>query len=468
MKKFLMLLCLFNVTLLGFAQILTNIAPYGDGVGNSMSFLNPSFVKDYSTSSMIVGGDSEDQNSIEAYVIGQDFSLTQTIQVSSALQQKMGFVRIQRNGVDSIVVDYNQLLVDTVTFVLPGNYNSLHDFIYDETGLDCNTFEEYVNIMSNEAAWYDSDNDGNFEIWRYSQSQRWVYLDTYETIDADNEVNICNLECINKQSLPIDITQTLFNDDDEYELITNKVVKYDFNESDMPRSDYNNDGIFEEKYPSIYLANGTQILNTSGNLVASSEYVFSAFFQIGNYVYLIGGTPVAIFLKGGISEYSADFSENSTDFVYLVGGNEMDATTFWSEYEKDTWDMINDGPTSIGNVPFFYENMGYSFLANTQLFRIDKSANMVSEIKAVGKMRISPNPVLRNEPATVDFGENSNNVARRTIIITSSSGQRVSQTPVSKGETSVKVNTSNMSAGVYNFSVIEKDKVVDNSKVIVK
>lgn len=463
MRKILMLLCLCNVALIGFAQVLNNIAPYGDGIENSLTFLNPSFVKDYSTSSMIVGRDSENQNTIEGYILGQDFSTTKTVQLSSVFLQKKGFVQLKRNSVDSLITDYNNQIVDTATFVLPGNYNSLHDFIYDQTGVNCNTFEEYVNIKSDEVAWYDSDNDGNFEIWEYLKNQRRVYLDTWETYDADEDMNISNLECINKQSLPIDITQTLFNDDDEYELITNKMVKYDFKESDMPGSDYNNDGILEDKYPSVYLADGTQILNTSGNLLASSEYVFSSFFQIGNYVYLIGGTPVSIFLKGGIPSYSADFSENSTDFVYLVSGKEIDATTFWSEYGKD----IRDNNSSIGNISF-YESRGYSFLFDTQLFRIDKSTNQVSEIKAVGKMRIYPNPVSRNEPVTIDLGENSNSISGRKIIVTSASGQRVAQTQISAGENSVKVNTSSMSTGLYNFSVIEKDKVVDNGKVIVK
>lgn len=457
-----MLFCLLNVSLIGFAQVFTSIAPYGDGVGKSLIFLNPSFVKDYSTSSMIVGGDSENPNTIEGYIIGQDFTNTKTVQLSSDFQQKMGFVQMQRNSVDSLVVDYYRQIVDTAKFVLPSNYNSLHDFIYDHENLNCNTFEEYVNLRSGVLAWYDSDNDGNFEIWECSKNQQRVYLDTWETYEADENININNLECVNNQSLPINITQTLFNDDDEYEIISNDWVKYDFKEADMPGEDWNSDGMLESKYPSVYVTTNSQILTTSGTLVANSEYVFSAFFQIGDYVYLIGGTPVAIFLKGGISQYSADSSENSTDFVYLVGGNEMDATTFWSQYGDDIRDYMND----YGNYIPFYENLGYSFLADTQLFRIDKSANMVSEIKAVGKMHIYPNPVVKNEPVNIDLGENNN--IGKNIIITSSSGQRISQTPVSKGETSVRVNTSNMSTGVYNFSVIEKDKVVDNSKVIVK
>lgn len=461
MRKIILLFSLLNVSLIGFAQSFTNLLPYDDGEGNSLIFLNPSFVKNYSTSAMIIGGEGE--SGPEGKVLAQDFSQTATIQVSSAFQQKIGFAQMWRQSKDTIITDYYNQLVDTAAFVLPNGYNSLHDFILDQSHVDCNTFEEFVNIMSSIFAWYDSDEDGNFEIWQYSTHMEKILLDTWETNDADDEFNTSSLECANNQSLPIDVTQTLFNDDDLYEMFSLNWVKYDFRQADMPSEDYNNDGNLDFMTTSVYVASNSQIMNTSGNVVATSDYVFTSFFQIGNYVYLVGGTPVAVFTKGdGSNIFQFGVQENSTDLIYLVGGVEMDATTFWSQYGDDFRDYLND----YGNYIPFSERRGYSFIVDHQLFRIDKSANAVPEIKAVGSMRIFPNPVLKNEPVTIDLGGNNN--IGKNIIITSSSGQRVSQTPVGKGETSVKVNTSNMSTGIYNFSVIEKDKVVDNSKVIVK
>lgn len=461
MKKFTLLFSLLIVSLIGFAQSFTNLVPYDDEGGNSLMFLNPSFVKDYSTSAMILGGEGE--SGPEGKVLAQDFTQTATIQVSSAFQQKMGFAQMWRQSKDTIITDYYNQLVDTASFVLPGNYNSLHDFIYDQSGVNCNTFEEYVILTSDQSAWYDSDEDGNFEIWEYSTRIEKILLDTWETHDADDEFNTSFLECANNQSLPIDVTQTLFNDDDLYEMFSLNWVKYDFRQDDMPSEDYNHDGNMDVMTTSVYVASNSQIMSTSGNVVATSDYVFTSFFQIGNYVYLVGGTPVAVFTKGdGSNIFQFGVQENSTDLIYLVGGAEMDATTFWSQYGDDFRDYMND----YGNGISFSEHRGYSFIVDHQLFRIDKSANAVPEIKAVGSMRIFPNPVLKSEPVTVELGDNDN--SGRNIIITSSSGQRVSQTPVGKGETSVKFNTSNMSTGVYNFSVIEKDKVVNNSKVIVK
>lgn len=223
MKKFTLLFSLLIVSLIGFAQSFTNLVPYDDEGGNSLIFLNPSFVKDYSTSAMILGGEGE--SGPEGKVLAQDFTQTATIQVSSAFQQKMGFAQMWRQSKDTIITDYYNQLVDTASFVLPGNYNSLHDFIYDQSGVNCNTFEEYVILTSDQSAWYDSDEDGNFEIWEYSTRMEKILLDTWETHDADDEFNTSFLECANNQSLPIDVTQTLFNDDDLYEMFSLNWVK---------------------------------------------------------------------------------------------------------------------------------------------------------------------------------------------------------------------------------------------------
>ncbi len=72
----------------------------------------------------------------------------------------------------------------------------------------------------------------------------------------------------------------------------------------------------------------------------------------------------------------------------------------------------------------------------------------------------------KSECVEVDLGRECEKQCE--IVVTSVEGKTYMRQTVSAGTKNVNINTNRLASGIYNFSIIEEGKVVDNGKIIIR
>ncbi len=104
----------------------------------------------------------------------------------------------------------------------------------------------------------------------------------------------------------------------------------------------------------------------------------------------------------------------------------------------------------------------------TYIYEINKNTNSIQKVREVkGSMRVTPTVANRNDEITISINDDNCNVARE-LIITGVNGKLIERRTIPAGENTFKVNAAMMRSGMYNFTLQKKGEIVDNSKVIVK
>ena len=102
-------------------------------------------------------------------------------------------------------------------------------------------------------------------------------------------------------------------------------------------------------------------------------------------------------------------------------------------------------------------------------FAVGKGGTSISEVREMpGLLRAYPNPARRGETVTMELPEAGTEGAQRNVRITGMDGRTIQSVRVGAGERSVQVPLSRMSAGVYNFTLTENGRVVENSRIVVR
>ncbi len=109
-----------------------------------------------------------------------------------------------------------------------------------------------------------------------------------------------------------------------------------------------------------------------------------------------------------------------------------------------------------------YENT-YSW----NIYLIEKATNSIRKVNTAPLMSVMP--VLAKRNSTVNVTLDAETVKNGgELIITDSNGRTVGRSYVDAGQTSVPVTTDRMGSGVYNITLTEKGKKVENARIIVK
>ena len=205
------------------------------------------------------------------------------------------------------------------------------------------------------------------------------------------------------------ISQTLFNDDEEYEFILPVMGL-------ITESDY-----FEH------------------------EYIQRTYYRYKTIGYKIVSEDGRILQEIIVNE-ARDNNVNTGACVMQFGDNTyLIIEKIYGDYYTDD----NDG-----DMTYFYE--------------INKNTNSIQKVREMqGSMRVNPTVADRNEEITISIDDDNNNVARE-LIITGVNGKLIERRTIPAGENTFKVNAGMMRSGMYNFTLQKKGNVVDNSKVIVK
>lgn len=188
-------------------------------------------------------------------------------------------------------------------------------------------------------------------------------------------------------------------------------------------------------------------------------------------------------------------SVERTDETDLDGDGEVDQIVTWYGYACPGFKIMQDNGNVVATVMFdegyilnrydrylnfvHFENKNY-IVANVQKTGSDGETEYASifyaiapgdaaSIKAVRTertgLKATPELARKNEMVFVDFSTIEN---AKLLSVVNGNGQTVMQTPVANGQTSYRLNTSNLPAGLYVVKVDNGKRMTESCKIVVR
>ena len=188
-------------------------------------------------------------------------------------------------------------------------------------------------------------------------------------------------------------------------------------------------------------------------------------------------------------------SVERTDETDLDGDGEVDQIVTWYGYACPGFKIMQDNGNVVATVMFdegyilnrydsylnfvHFENKNY-IVANVQKTGSDGETEYASiyyaitpgdaaSIKAVRTertgLKATPEFARKNEMVVVDFSTIEN---AKLLSVVNGNGQTVMQTPVANGQTSYRLNTSNLPAGLYVVKVDNGKRMTESCKIVVR
>ena len=96
------------------------------------------------------------------------------------------------------------------------------------------------------------------------------------------------------------------------------------------------------------------------------------------------------------------------------------------------------------------------------VYRVNKSANSIEQVGEPVRAKMS----VREDIVTIDFKEPTKEECE--LIVTTTDGRMCKKESIAAGSENIKYNTRDFAKGIYNFSVMQKGKVVENGKIIIR
>lgn len=240
--------------------------------------------------------------------------------------------------------------------------------------------------------------DGNGGWTETSKEMREIYLSAYQYRSVD-----CNYVSA------VNISQTLFNDDEKYEAI---VPVYG---GEVIYQEGNNRRIYKN-----YVVTSFKIVSEMGETLHTLNAGENMFFASGE------GNGIQIIRIG--------------DKIYCV---------------VRVGDLVAD-------------NSDWQYGDSYRWYEICKETNSINFVRETrGAMNIAPTIADRDAQITITLNDDNSNVARE-LVVTGVNGQLVECRYIPAGVNSVQIPASMLRSGMYNFTLQQKGQVVDNDKVIVK
>lgn len=275
------------------------------------------------------------------------------------------------------------------------------------------------------------------EIYQCSAEYICTGYSDWTTVGSEVEEKTLSLNCVEFSDANMDngnswhdgggwlvVTQTLFNNDEDYEYIVPKLGLSATNHGadENTGTVYPADGLLmERRVPAEGLnfpvVTGFQVVSSNGNIVKDLNFE--------------NGFEASVKISG----YGRPYIDNCT--IVTIGGNRY---------------LVFDGYVNGDECSVFY--------------KIDSASGAVSQMKVLPtSMKIRPSVVDRSNTINVTFGDNNANGS--DIVVTSMSGSTVGSVSVPQNQNHVEI-PANLPSGVYCVSRIEQGKVNETQKIIVK
>ena len=121
---------------------------------------------------------------------------------------------------------------------------------------------------------------------------------------------------------------------------------------------------------------------------------------------------------------------------------------------------IADGEIYFTQFETNKENDEYTY--TIYIYRYDKQTNAIEQIQEFKSSTIRKN----NDIVEIDLGQECDNKCE--IIVTSVAGEQCARKQVAAGTRVVNIDTRGFANGIYNFSIMDNGKVVNNGKIIIR
>ena len=121
---------------------------------------------------------------------------------------------------------------------------------------------------------------------------------------------------------------------------------------------------------------------------------------------------------------------------------------------------IADGEIYFRQNEYTDENDEYT--CTMYIYRYDKQTNAIEKVQEFKSSTIRKN----NDIVEIDLGQECDNKCE--IIVTSVAGEQCARKQVAAGTRVVNIDTRGFANGIYNFSIMDNGKVVNNGKIIIR
>ena len=196
------------------------------------------------------------------------------------------------------------------------------------------------------------------------------------------------------------------------------------------------------------------------------KYKLSANGNIGGFLEITGGEEPEIITTQRSTIISEQKELALAGFQVLSeDGNVVSDITFDGDFEGNI-DLDYAFVITIGNSTYLAFDGYCNDQSSTIFYKIDRSTSSIQKVKtASSTMKLSPNMVNSGSTINVNFGDA--NEKGSDIIVVSASGTEVRTYHVPAGQTSIQIQA-NSSAGMYCISRLQKNKIAETKKFIVK
>ncbi len=240
--------------------------------------------------------------------------------------------------------------------------------------------------------------------------------ETYRTIEYGHSYLMSTPKLVTTSFYPDDViglcatfTQTLFNNDDKYEIFTpvwgGKVVKYD--DDYLSRETYTN-----------YFVTAYNVVSEDGSVLCTLETGGDCYFGKVGYVY--------------------DIYDKRYLMIPVFDASDVDSPYYSNDPSEATFR--------------YYE-----------INRETNSIDFICEVK--DEMKVSPAVADKDDVITVTLNTPKENAQ---MIVTSVSGQMVKRYTLSSNDKHITLDAASLRSGVYSISLHKNGIIIDSEKIIIK
>lgn len=310
------------------------------------------------------------------------------------------------DGTRKISIDYSKV----------NNYpyydNNPMYFAYDYFGMKYPKF--YLIDSSEKVVGYRVEYNATYSDWKITGNR---------TVDCNvdqKHIKLCNINLNNgegKADSYFEVSQTLFNKDASFEYI-------------MPIYKLATKGNVNGYYDYVGPEDPERIITTRSTVISEQKELALAGFQL---VSENGNVTSNIVFDGGFE--GSIYLDCA--FVITIGSNTY---------------LAFDGYCNNENSTIFY--------------KIDNSTNSIQKVK-IAPSRMSVSPTVVNKGSIINVNFNDRNENGSDIIMTSATGAISQKLNIPAGQTSATIQT-NANNGMYCVSRVQKGKVQETKKIIIK
>lgn len=109
----------------------------------------------------------------------------------------------------------------------------------------------------------------------------------------------------------------------------------------------------------------------------------------------------------------------------------------------------------------YYENYEEE-IYNEYIYRLNRSTNSVEQITEPTPVKITP----KREYVNIEFKETTSEDCE--LIITSADGRLCKKSTIKAGSENTTYDTRALANGIYNFTIVQKDKIIENGKIVIR